>query len=331
MTSALQIAYFVHGRGRGRASRSIPVARRLLADGHQVTVYGGGSDSHLLSELPQWHDRPPLEPGQSALLRLPWRVVKDLGALTRERPDLVISDGDQSALTAARLRRVRTLAVGPELVFSSCDLPASISKATLKSQRYRGAIPTHLAEHRVAVHFLPTEATRDNTWVARPDGDANATTANDGHFLAYFRDANGAKVVDWLRAQGRDVHWFGPGAKTPAGATGPFLERERFQRELRTAAGVIGSAGSQLLAECVLYGKPVLALYESSDTEQQLNANLAATANVAMSATFDRVDAELVERFAFRVDAGEFAKIALADHLRPVSEVTSEIVAEMAW
>ncbi len=331
MTTALTVAYFVHGRGRGHASRSVPIIRRLLADGHQVTVHGGGDALDLVSELPEWHDRRPLRPGRTALLGLPWRVAQDLGTLGRQRPDLVISDGDQSALAAARLRRIRTLAVGHDLVFSSCSLPESASEPALRSQRRSGTIPTHLSEHRVAVHFLPIEATRDNTWIARPDGDADAKTSNQGHFVAYFRDADGEKVVDWLRSQDREVRWFGSGAKAPDRTATPLLERERFLRELRSAAGVIGSAGSNLLAECVLHGKPVLALYQESDAEHRLNANLAAAAHVAMDASFDRVDAEMVERFAFRVEAGEFARVALAEHLRPASDVVSELVAEMAW
>jgi hypothetical protein len=190
-------------------------------------------------------------------------------------------------------------------------------------------MPTRVAEHRVAVHFLPVEASRDNTWVARPDGDANQPTSNDGYYLAYFPSENGAKLVEWLRAQGREVRWFGPGATTAEGQSQAVVSRVRLLTELRGAAGVIGSARSNLLAECVLYGKPTLALYRRDDTEEELDANLAAAAGVAMSSMFDEVDAELVERFAFRVEAGEFTRLPLAEHLRPVSQVVSEIVQEM--
>jgi len=331
MTTALQVAYFVHGRGRGRAARSVPIVQRLIADGHRVTVHGGGDAANVLGHLPEWRDRRPLPLGRNALVGLPWRVATDIAAIGRDHPDLVISDGDQAALAAARARRIRTLAVGHDLVFSSCAVPESMHETARRFFRYRSAASTHLAEHRVAVHFLPIEATRDNTWVARPDGDADARVSSDGYFLAYFRDGNGAKVVNWLRAQGRDVRWFGPGATPANGSAGAFLDRESFQRELRQANGVVCSAGSNLLAECVLHGKPVLALYREEDTEHKLNAILASTAQVAISSTFDRVDAEMVERFAFQVDAREFRRIAIAEQLQPASEVISKLVAEMAW
>ncbi len=330
MSSPLQVAYFIHGRGLEHAARSIPVAQRLRADGHGVTVHGGGDAIPLLADLDAWLPRPTLEANATALLRLPWRIAQDVANLGRERPDLVVSDGDQAALAAARTRGLRSLAIGHDLVFSSCALPDAVNATARRAQQRRGLIPTHLAEHRVAVHFLPVEAARDNTWVARPDGDASAATSNSGHYVAYFRDAGGGRVVEWLRAQGHEVRWFGPGATPANGASREIVDREHFRRELRSAAGVVGSAESQLLAECVLYGKPMLALYPAGDVEQELNAQLATAAQVAMCTTFTRVDAEFVERFAFRVEAREFARVALGDALRPASEVISELVTQMA-
>jgi UDP-N-acetylglucosamine--N-acetylmuramyl-(pentapeptide) pyrophosphoryl-undecaprenol N-acetylglucosamine transferase len=328
MSSALEVAYYVHGHGHGHAHRSVPVIRRLLADGHRVTTYGGGDAKHLLDELGAWQTRAPLLPGRRLLFTMPQRVAADIWQLGRASPNVVVSDGDQAALAAARLRRIRSLAVGHELVFTSCELPESARPAALRFRRANGMIPTHAAEHRVAVHFLPIEASRDNTWVARPDGDESLPTTNGGHYLAYFCGGNGTRVVEWLRALGRDVRWFGPGSPEQANAANG--SRENFLAQLRGAAGVVGSADSNLLAECVLCGKPVLGLYRSGDKEQELNAALATAANVAMGATFDRVDAELVERFVLRVEAAEFSRISLAEHLRPVSQVVSELLAEMA-
>jgi len=328
MSPPLEVAYYVHGRGHGHAHRSVPVIHRLLADGHRVTTYGGGDAKDTLDELGEWHMRAPLRPGRRLLLTMAQRVAGDVWQLGRTRPDVVVSDGDQAALAAARLRRIRSLALGHELVFTSCDLPASAQPAALRFRRTNALVPTHAAEHRVAVHFLPIQPSRDNTWVARPDGDENLPTTNEGHYLAYFCDGNGSRVVEWLHALGCDVHWLGPGSPGPANAAN--VSRDSLLAELRGAAGVVGSVESNLLAECVLRGKPVLGLYHTDDKEQELNASLATSANVAMAASFDRIDAEFVERFVFRVQAAEFSRVALADHLRPASQVVSELVAEMA-
>jgi UDP-N-acetylglucosamine--N-acetylmuramyl-(pentapeptide) pyrophosphoryl-undecaprenol N-acetylglucosamine transferase len=322
----LRIAYFIHGRGRGHASRSVPVARRLVGAGHEVSVHGGGNAQDLADETLDWRPRTPLLPGAGGVIRLPTQVARDIVELGRLRPDLVVSDGDQAILAAARARRIPALALGHDLVFTCCALPDSLPRAALRYEWANAATPTHLTRQRVAVHFLPATPSRAGTSVARPDGDRAPAATSGEHLVAYFRDANGAAVVEWIRALGWEVRWFGPGATTPDGNPSPFAGREEFQHELRTAAGVIGSAGSNLIAECVLHGKPLLALHRRDDTEQTLNALLARAANVAEASPIEQATRELATRFVDRVRAGDFAPVDLASQLRPVSDVMVELV-----
>jgi hypothetical protein len=319
------IAYYIHGRGRGHASRSLPVAQRLGAEGYAITVHSGGDAEDLRGAASNWQSRPPLMPGFGAV-RLPLRVAGDLGQLGRERPDLVVSDGDQPVLIAARARRLPALALGHDLVFTCCDLPPGLPRASLCYEWANAAVPTYFVQHRVAVHFLPVEPTRPGTRVARPDGEVIPTVERGEHFVAYFRDANGGPIVGWMRALGCDVRWFGPGATAPDGSCVPFASREKFQHELLTAAGVVGSAGSNLVAECVLHGKPLLAVHRCDDTEQELNAALAAAANVALAAAIEHSTRAVAARFVDRVRAGDFARVPIAEQMRPVSDVMSELV-----
>ncbi len=325
-----RIAYFIHGRGRGHASRSVPVARRLVAAGHEVSVHGGGNAQDLADEALDWRPRSPLLPGTGGVVRLPAQVARDVAELGRLGPDLVVSDGDQAILAAARARRVPALALGHDLVFTCCALPATLPRAALRYEWANAAAPTHLTRQRVAVHFLPAEPTRPGTVVARPDGERASDAAAGEHFVAYFRDGNGAPIVEWIRELGREVRWFGPGATTVDGRPVPFADREQFQRELQSAAGVIGSAGSNLMAECVLHGKPLLALHRSDDTEQTLNALLATAADVALGAPIEQVTRQLATRFVDRVQAGDFAEVDLVGQLRPVTDVMTELVDELA-
>ena len=327
---SLRIAYYIHGRGRGHASRSVPVARRLVAAGHVVTVHGGGDASDLADETLDWRSRPPLVPGAGGISRLPRQIARDFTELGRLRPDLVVSDGDQAILAAARARRIPALALGHDLVFTCCSLPETLPRSALRYEWANALAPTYLTQRRVAVHFLPAETSRPGTALARPDGEPVQPSVSGEHFVAYFRDANGGEIVEWVRALGREVRCFGPGATTADGSPSPFAERERFQSELKTAAGVIGSAGSNLIAECVLHGKPLLALHRSDDTEQTLNAMIASAAHVAQALPIEQVTSKFVVRFVERVGAGDFSRIDLASALRPVSDVMVELVQAQA-
>ncbi|MCS6898816.1 MAG: glycosyltransferase family protein [Myxococcales bacterium] len=78
---------------------------------------------------------------------------------------------------------------------------------------------------------------------------------------------------------------------------------------------MITSAGSNVLAECVLLEKPVLALYRRNDPEQALNALLLERSGAGMKATFEEVTSATLKTFWRRAQAGDFCKIPLARQL----------------
>ena len=328
----MRVEYYIHGRGRGHASRSVPIARRLLEAGHEVRVHGGGDGADLVDTLADKESREPLLPGPRAIATLPLRAVQDARRLRRAKPDAVVSDGDQSALMAGRLLRLPTIAVGHDLVYTACVVPRELSRLSVYSQRANGAVPTYLAARGVAVHFLPTKPRWPGVRVARPDpiGLPGGPPEDEGFFLAYFRDANGGAAVDLLRAQGREVRWHGPGAVDERGTPCPTISREQFVRELARCSAVVASAGSNLLAECVLFNKPILALYRAGDAEQSMNAVWAQRARIALSSRIDRVSRSLMAHFVSQVDAHDFTSVPLAERLRPVSSVVLETLDELA-
>ncbi|MCA9662191.1 MAG: glycosyltransferase, partial [Myxococcales bacterium] len=104
------------------------------------------------------------------------------------------------------------------------------------------------------------------------------------------------------------------------------FDRQAFRAALRRCAAVIATAGSNLLAECVLLNKPILALHARGDHEQRLNGLLAADAGVAEAATIgDPALAEGVRRFLDRVERGGFSRVELAAALPPVSTATATL------
>jgi UDP-N-acetylglucosamine:LPS N-acetylglucosamine transferase len=75
------------------------------------------------------------------------------------------------------------------------------------------------------------------------------------------------------------------------------LDVGRFAAALRACRGVVGTAGSNLIAEAGALGRPVLALAPSHMIEQQVNARLAENDGFAIAAAAEEVDVPAIERF----------------------------------
>jgi hypothetical protein len=186
--------------------------------------------------------------------------------------------------------------------------------------------PLRAARRWVAVHFLPAVSLDPALQLARPETlDATLSAEGSGEsessdeVLCYFRDKNGSGVVQLLRDAGCPVIWFGGEASTADGVAALPISESRFRGAFARARAIVGSAGSNLLAECVMAGKPVLALYRDKDSEQRLNATLIEQAGVGMGACFDDLNAGLVARFIERCRRRDFARVDLKRALPPVS------------
>lgn len=323
-----RIEYYVHGHGRGHASRAASIVPRLRDEGHEVRVHAGGDAGDLLHGV---EAREPVLPGWRVPWQLASRTAGDLYAFGRRRPDLVVSDGDQAAIAAAWMRGVPSIAVGHDLVFTSCRLPPVLPTTSRWYQRVNASIPTALPTARVAVHFLPVEPMTPDVYVARPDLplDLRGDISDEGFVLGYFYDRRGKAVVHALARAGLPVEAYGA-----VGDDGEQrFEREGFRDKLRRCAAVASSAGSNVLAECVLLGKPVLAVYDRGHHEQALNAALVERAGVGISAAYDDFESHegeaLAATFVTRLRRGEFEQPDLIGTLPPVSEVVTELAREL--
>jgi hypothetical protein len=192
-------------------------------------------------------------------------------------------------------------------------------------ERANALVASHLSTRRIAVHFLPAVARDPHTRVARvalthDEPAADEERARD-RLVCYFRDGNGAQVVRHARALCGDI-------VTSSGQQ-PGYDRDSFRRLVRSSAAVIGSAGSNLIAECVLLGVPLLALHHEHDAEQALNARLLASAGAGEAASFERVDAARVRSFWERAQAGHFARLRLAEELPSVADAALASVREL--
>ena len=107
----MRIAYFVHGRGRGHASRAQTIVPALTEDGHDLRLFAGDQAIDLLAGLSVAAINS-VKPGLRGTLLIPGRLGHDRAELKKSKPDLVISDGDAPSLVAARSLGIRSAASG---------------------------------------------------------------------------------------------------------------------------------------------------------------------------------------------------------------------------
>ena len=193
----MRIAYFVHGRGRGHASRAQTIVPALTEDGHDLRLFAGDQAIDLLAGLSVAAINS-VKPGLRGTLLIPGRLGHDRAELKKSKPDLVISDGDAPSLVAARSLGIPTLAIGHDLVFTGCQLPSDLPTGALRAERRSALFASRLGTRGVAVHFLPIQPARSEIVCARPSlrQELSGTPPSSvGGIVSYFRDRNGRHCV----------------------------------------------------------------------------------------------------------------------------------------
>ncbi|MFY0537338.1 glycosyltransferase family protein [Nannocystis pusilla] len=325
-----RVSLVVHGRGRGHASRAVACARALRDAGHALHVFAGGDAEHVLKDMYEVTAVPTVRPGLGAVSGWLGRLASDADRFAAAAPECVVSDGDQPSLVVARRRKVGSVAIDHGLALTHSRLPIRPPAAMRLYERLNNA-PLALADRLVAVHFLPFEVSDARVAIARPDlrDDLRGPVTREGFLLAYFRDDNGRDALALALAAGARVVCFGERDPQLPGLVFRRSDRAGFADHLRRCDGVITSAGSNVLAECVMLRKPALALYKRGDAEQALNARLAEHAGVALARSFEDLRPGDIADFLVRVRGGEFAAPDLVTAMPPVSEVVVSAVAAL--
>jgi len=326
-----RIAYFVHGRGRGHASRARAVLPRLRADGHELRVFGGGHATDVLADDPAFTEVRPCLPGRGLAASFATRFRSDWTTLGDYRPDALVTDCDLAALHVAAARRVPTLAMGHGLIFRHTKLPAGLPRLARWREIVNAASSSWAAQVRVPVHFAPVAPRTEGTRVARPDvGDdlTRGARTDDGFVLAYFRDDNGYDAMAQVAARGHRVICFGGPQRVPDGVELRPPGVGAFRDHLRRCRFVLASAGNHLPAECGLLGKAMLAVWAPGDAEHSMNAALIEGAGIGVAARLDRVDAGVVRQVEEKPALPDDV-VASVRAMPTASEAVSAAVAEL--
>lgn len=296
-----KIVYSMAGEGRGHATRVRAMVEELRAD-HRLILYAPG-DAHDLLE-PAYRDtevevRPHsclrfhyvekrLDPSRTVwesanyVRRLPELLRRLRRDLERDKPDLVISDFEPALPRAARRVGIPFLSLDHQhflLVNDLSGLPTALrAKAWLWGQAVRlyfsGQVETVVSSFFMA----PIRA----AWQGRATPVATllrpevlrAERRRDGHLVLYLRKFSSPALFTALKACGRTVHIYGLGEKAD---DGPLrfhaIDQARFLEHLATGDALISTAGNQVVGEALYLGKPVLAMPETDNHEQYINAH----------------------------------------------------------
>jgi UDP:flavonoid glycosyltransferase YjiC (YdhE family) len=335
------VAYYVHGRGRGHATRALTIVPALRAAGHDVVLHSGADALEVLHPTERPVDVGVVPRGPLAPFHIATRAFAARGGMSTLRPDVVVSDGDAPSMHAARSLGIPCVVVGHGLVFGHVVLPAGLPRTRVVLERINVASSSWLADRRVAVHFLPARAKTRGTVVARPDPRPDLPPASTGaHATVYLRDGldlRGHAVLDALgRAYDGEVLAFLRLDERASAATRALppnvtlcpTDPTRFAAALATARLVVGSAGSNLLAECVWLRKPMVAVFAPGDHEQHLNATLLAKAGAGVSLPSATAD-EATMRAALDVCLALPPLAAGLETMPTVSSAITDVVREL--
>jgi uncharacterized protein (TIGR00661 family) len=130
-----------------------------------------------------------------------------------------------------------------------------------------------------------------------------ASTADDGHLVAYIRRHAPRRLIDALANSGREVRVYGLGP-------GPDQGRLRFRKvserafihDLATGSALVTTAGNQVVGEALYLGKPVFALPEMGNFEQYINAHLLARTGGGVWRAMESVGDRDLEAFLSDLD-----------------------------
>lgn len=299
-----EVHYYVHGRGRGHATRALSVIPALERAGYRLRVFAGKAALPVLRQQTRCGPIHSLMPGE-LWSTVPKLIQRTLWASTRglrRSPLAVISDGDLPSSVASALVRVPVIAIGHGLVFSHCQPPPGVDGAVWSREARKATRASHGSAHQVPVSFCALATSASSAVLSRHAlGLSRRHARRSGGVVCYFRDDNGRHVVGALRACGVTPVVFGAVDPQLPGARFEPLNRGRFLRALAEADAVVSSAGHQLISEALELGVPHLALYATGDDEQQLNVELLRAARLGDGAPLDSVDRAQVLHFLSRL------------------------------
>jgi uncharacterized protein (TIGR00661 family) len=356
----MKILYGVVGEGMGHAMRSRVVLDHLTrAHDVQVVVSGRAYDylqqrasEHLAvrkiwgytlvyedNEVRKWRTLGTNLKG--AVTGWPENIRAYVELTDKFEPDVVISDFETWSYLFAQRHGLPVVSVDNMQIINRCahapELLAGVEdEYRLTNAIVKAKVPGAFHYHITTFFYPPVrkERTTLHPPILRPEILAARPEPGD-HLLVYQTSTSNDALVAALRASGRECRIYGLRRDLKEELVDgnlrfrPFSEKG-FVDDLRTAAGVIASAGFTLMGEAVYLGRPMLALPVRAQFEQILNARYLEREGYGLAAT--ALDAPTLGRFVeglptFERALARYRQDGNADLLRALDDSLARAVA----
>jgi uncharacterized protein (TIGR00661 family) len=297
-----KIFFSLAGEGRGHATRVRAVIEELRRD-HELFVFAPGVAYELLAAayrttpgvsvhpVPglRFHYRNQrLDYFRSLVCEAPpylWRLRSRVGRLAelirKERPHLAITDFEPILPRAAKKCGVPFLSFDHQHFLVVNDLSSLPRRLRWKARIlglavqifYRGQVQTIVSSF-FSAPLKPRYRNVAQTGVLLRPEILNARPHIGGHLLVYLRRFGRQSLLDALRESGREVRVYGLGQRPSEGCVQyRQVDEFGFLDDLVSSDALVTNGGNQLLGEALWLGKPVLALPETGNFEQAVNAH----------------------------------------------------------
>jgi uncharacterized protein (TIGR00661 family) len=319
----MRILYGVVGEGMGHAMRSRVVLDALAANHDiQVVVSGRAYDylktraSEHLSVRRIWGYTLVYEDNEVQKFRTVLKNVR--GAMSgwpenvrayfelgeKFQPDVVISDFETWSYLFAKRHDLPVLSVDNIQMIDRCAHAPAItdgmeSEFRMTKALVKAKVPG--AAHYYITTFFYPEVRKPRTTlhppILRPEILAARPESGD-HLLVYQTSVSNTALPDILQRCGRECRIYGMRRDIKGDVVDgnlryrPFSE-QGFIDDLRTARGVLASAGFTLMGEAVYLHRPMLALPVRKQMEQVLNARYLEAEGYGMAVDDELDDARL--------------------------------------
>jgi uncharacterized protein (TIGR00661 family) len=298
----MRILYGVVGEGMGHAMRSRVILDELCKE-HQVQVVVSGRAHDYLqkraseqlsvqkiwgytlvyedNEVQKW--RTALANLKGAITGLPRNLQAYVEIAEKFQPDVVISDFETWSYLFGQRHDLPIISVDNMQIINRCQHPPEVlAGASADYELTNAIVKAKVAgafHYHVTTFFYPPvrkERTSLHPPILRPEILA-AQPGEGDHLLVYQTSTSNTALPEVLKRAGRPCRIYGLRRDLKEDLVDgnlvyrPFSE-STFIDDLRTAAGVVASAGFTLMGEAVYLRRPMLAVPVKKQFEQVLNA-----------------------------------------------------------
>lgn len=328
-TAEMRILYGVVGEGMGHAMRSRVILDELVKRHDVQVVVSGRAYDYLKARASEhlavkkiWgysivyednevqNFQTLLQNVKGAITGWPQNVRAYFDVAETFQPDVVISDFESWSYLFAKRHGLPVLSLDNMQIIDRCTHgPEILEGQTAEMALTKAIVKTKVAgaaHYYITTFFYPPVRKPDTTLhppVLRPE-ILTARRESGDHLLVYQTSTSNETLPAVLQASGRECRIYGlrRDLKTEVVEGNlryrPFSE-QGFIDDLRSAAGVVASAGFTLMGEAVYLGRPMLAVPVRKQFEQTLNARYLEADGYGMCV--DEVDAPSLSRFLERL------------------------------